>query len=195
MCESGGMDQRQRKTRAVGNAPAPEALRNKGRRPPCVQHQGRSRRSSTAAATARRGGGRTATLSMGGLPVFYVWHRVTRLSFDKWQTATDKKHEALPPQRRDAQNGAKGDVRPHFKRAAEALKEIAPLQSRAEKLVGHNVLVSNDDPRSSAWTCARAREGMLSPKPNSPNSPEFRRGFPIPDSWRRLPRFLGSKVH
>jgi hypothetical protein len=32
-------------------------------------------------------------VEFGGLFVFYVWHRVARLSFDKWQTATDKKHE------------------------------------------------------------------------------------------------------
>ena len=34
------------------------------------------------------------------------------------------------------------------------------------------------DARGFAWTCARAREGMLSPKPNSPNSASVSQ-FPI----------------
>jgi hypothetical protein len=78
-------------------------------------------------------------VEQGGLFVFYVWHRVTRLSFDKWQTATDKKHELYLFNGATFKTGQKDTfvqlAYTHLKRAAEALKEIAPLQSRAEKLV------------------------------------------------------------
>ena len=90
----------------------------------------------------RRGDGKVGSycdVEQGGLFVFYVWHRVTRLSFDKWQTATDKKHELFLFNGATFESGQKETfvqlAYTHLKRTAEALKEIAPLQSRAEKLV------------------------------------------------------------
>ena len=74
----------------------------------------------------------------GGKFVFYVWNRVARLAFDKWMIG-EKKHEFY------LFNGATYDVGQkdnfvqdafeHLKVVAEALREIAPLRVRAEKLV------------------------------------------------------------
>ena len=78
-------------------------------------------------------------VEQGGLFVFYVWSRVTRLSFDKWQTATEKKHELFLFNGSTFKSGQKETfvqlAYTNFKRVAEALREIAPLKSRAEKLV------------------------------------------------------------
>ncbi len=78
-------------------------------------------------------------VEQGGLFVFYTWHRVTRLAFDKWQTATEKKHELYLFNGATFKSGQKDTfvqlAYTHFKRVAEKMREVAPLQSRAEKLV------------------------------------------------------------
>ena len=78
-------------------------------------------------------------VEFGGLFVFYVWHRVARLSFDKWQTATDKKHEFYLFNGATYKSGQKDAfvqlVFTHLKRTAESLREVAPLRVRAERLV------------------------------------------------------------
>jgi hypothetical protein len=78
-------------------------------------------------------------VEQGGLFVFYVWHRVTRLSYDKWQTAADKKHELFLFNGATFESGQKETfvqlAYTHFKRVAEALRGVTPLKSRAEKLV------------------------------------------------------------
>jgi hypothetical protein len=59
-------------------------------------------------------------VEQGGLFVFYVWHRVTRLSFDKWQTSTEKKHELYLFNGATFKTGQKGDVRPARVHALQA---------------------------------------------------------------------------
>ena len=88
----------------------------------------------------RRSNGRIATVAdvqEAGLFVFYVWHRVARFSFNKWQTGAEKKHEFY------FFNGATyemGKKDPFVNKAVAHLRRVAehllngPLQSRAEKL-------------------------------------------------------------
>jgi hypothetical protein len=75
----------------------------------------------------------------GGEFVFYVWNRVARLSFDSWQTATEKKHEFYLFNGATYKPGQKDEfVRQafvHLKHIAEALREVPSLRIRAEKLV------------------------------------------------------------
>ena len=75
----------------------------------------------------------------GGEFVFYVWNRVARLSFDSWQTSTEKKHEFYLFNGATYKPGQKDEfVRQafvHLKHIAEALREVPSLRIRAEKLV------------------------------------------------------------
>jgi phage/plasmid-associated DNA primase len=78
-----------------------------------------------------------ADVQEAGLFVFYIWHRVARFSFNKWQTGTEKKHEFY------YFNGATfemGKKDPFINKAVAHLRRVTehmltgPLQSRAEKL-------------------------------------------------------------
>jgi hypothetical protein len=78
-------------------------------------------------------------VEVGGNFVFYVWHRVARLSFDKWQMATEKKHEFYLFNGATYETGQKDnfvqDAFVHLKHIAEALREVPSLRIRADKLV------------------------------------------------------------
>jgi hypothetical protein len=88
----------------------------------------------------RRSNGRIATVAdvqEAGLFVFYVWHRVARFSFNKWQTGTEKRHEFYYF---DGATFEMGKKEPFTNKAVAHLRRVAehllngPLQSRAEKL-------------------------------------------------------------
>ena len=78
-------------------------------------------------------------VEVGGLFVFYIWHRVARLSFDKWQMGTEKKYEFYLFNGAIYKSGRKDQfvqrAFSHLKHIAEALRAVAPLRIRAEKLV------------------------------------------------------------
>jgi hypothetical protein len=89
----------------------------------------------------RKSNGRIGTLcdvQKGGLFVFYVWHRVARFAFDKWQTATEKRHEFYMFNGATFKSGQKDTfiqlAVENLRHVAERLMRSAPIQSRAEKL-------------------------------------------------------------
>ena len=77
-------------------------------------------------------------MQKGGLFVFFMWHRVARFAFDKWQTATEKKHELYLFNGATFKSGQKDTFAllavEHLRLVSERLMSVVSLHSRAEKL-------------------------------------------------------------